>query len=358
MTGPRLVRERHQARAVRLAALQQRDRRGYTEDEVVREARATLWAGRPGLRLGGPGGDDVVLRSGLILRHAHPKSPLLDVAAPRSAAVQLLLVALFVAQCRTPARDAGRPTPLPLRHPLDAASTSWRYLVALPTTDTGDRRPAARTDTDNRIAQLRTALTRLHQKGRVELAAITGRGRFEGFKLLDESTYRPRQTVPYTVPSRAEHVLRIPVAFFLNGWVHALTDGEIAAYLFLLLLQQHRPPGDATATAEPADTEQGMLVPRRVWSEAFGGTRAHIGYRMLYRYGLIRIFRPAGRRDDGTIEDFHERDPEDMPHGPLHFVVDLDALQEDALTQVVPAVTAATTSSLDEAWAESQGMTF
>ena len=96
----------------------------------------------------------------------------------------------------------------------------------------------------------------------------------------------------------------------------------------------------------------------KFWSEAFGGTRAHIGYRMLYRYGLIRIFRPAGRRDDGTIEDFHERDPEDMPHGPLHFIVDLDTPQEDALTQVVPAVTAATISSLDEAWAESQGMTF
>lgn len=342
----RPVDDRHQARAARLALLQQPDVRGVTVDQLACDARARLWAARPGDHAGASGGD-VLLRAGLILRGNATHSPLLDVAAPRSAAVQLLLVALLAAQSRRPAAAAGHAMRIPLRDPVDSASTCWRYLVALPTVDTGGRHgrgTVSRTPTENRLAQLRTAFTRLHERGRIELAGDTGRGRFENVKLLNEEVNRRGGTVPYRRPAPHERVVRLPVEFFTNGWVHALTDSEIAAYLFLLLLQQEN----------PLDLEQGMPVPREQWADAFGSARAHIGYRMLSRFGLIRIFRQEVRRDDGTIEDFGSH--EIPANEPLRFVVDIDALQVNALTRVLPALRAATHTRLDEAWCASWGI--
>jgi hypothetical protein len=334
----RPVSERHQARAARLATLQRRDSRGHTIDELARKAREKLWAAR------GSGDPEVLLRAGLLLRDEHPKSPLLDVSAPRSAAVQLLLVALFAEQCRRP-RAAGQPTQLPLRDPTEVNSTSWRYLVALPALDSGGRRTAGRNPTDNRLEQLRTALTRLHRCGRIQLRSETGRGRFERFRLLNESTYKPGETVPYTWPTPEEIVVRVPAEFFLNGWAHALTDNEIAAFLYLLLCQQHNQP----------DLEIGVPVPRADWATAFGTDRAHIGYRMLSRFGLVQIFRQAVRRDDGTLEGFNDGDFPYIPDEPLRFIVDTDTLQMDALGQVIPALESATSTRLDEASDASRG---
>lgn len=351
----RSVGERHDARADRLALLLQRDPRGNTADRLARHARTKLWTIRaaepvptpdpvaPGLAA--PSAGEVVLRAGLILRRLAPVSPLLDVAAPRSAAVQLLLVALMAAQCRRPAGAAGHPTQIPLRDPVDETSTSWRHLIALPTIDTGTvkgRGTTSRTTTENRLAQLRTALKRLESHGRIELTQ-TGRGRFERFRLLNESIPRSSETVRYTRPGGAERVIRVPVEFFLNGWVHALTDNEIAAYLFLLCKQQSNPP----------DPVNGLAVLREEWGEGFGSDRAHIGYRMLARFGLVRIFREEVRRDDGTIEEFNPNDY--RPGDPLRFTVDPTALHHDALTKVMPAVRAATQTRLDDAWIESTG---
>lgn len=351
----RSVGERNEARADRLALLLHRDPRGNTADQLARLARTKLWTTRavatvppPGpVALGPapPSAGEVVLRAGLILRRFAPVSPLLDVAAPRSAAVQLLLVALMAAQCRRPAGAAGHPTQIPLRDPVDETSTSWRYLVALPTVDTGTvkgRGTTSRTTTENRLAQLRTALTRLQSYGRIELTQA-GRGRFERFRLLNEAVPRSGEAMRYTRPGGTERVIRVPVEFFLNGWVHALTDSEIAAYLFLLYKQQHNPP----------DPVNGVAIPREEWGEAFGSARAHIGYRMLARFGLVQIFRQEVRRDDGTIEEFGS--DEYLPSEPLRFIVDPAALHHDALTTVLPAVRAATRTRLDEAWIESTG---
>lgn len=351
----RSVEERNDARADKLALLLQRDPRGNTADELARHARTKLWTTRAAapaatqdpVRPGpaAPSADEVVLRAGLILHRFAPVSPLLDVAAPRSAAVQLLLVALMAAQCRRPAGAAGHPTQIPLRDPVDEISTSWRYLIALPTVDTGTvkgRGTTSRTTTENRLAQLRAALKRLESHGRIELTQA-GRGRFERFRLLNESIPRASETVRYTRPGGTERVIRVPVEFFLNGWVHALTDNEIATYLFLLYKQQYN----------PSDLLNGLAIPREEWREAFASDRAHIGYRMLSRFGLVRIFREEVRRDDGTIE---ESNPDEYrPGEPLRFAVDLAALHHDALTKVLPAVRAATRTRLDDAWVESTG---
>jgi hypothetical protein len=345
MESDRPARQRHLDRAARLAALQQPAERGYSADELARSARERLWSARPTTR-SGEAADDVVLRSGLLLRNGHPTSPLLDVSTRRGAGVQVLLLALFAAQCGPPAR-AGRPTELPLHHPKDATSTSWRYLVALPTIDTRSQQTASRSPTQNRLAQLRTALTCLYERGRIDLAKPSGRGRFEGFRLLDESTYRPKEIIHYRRPRSTESVVRVPAAFFLRGWVHVLNDGEIAAYLFLLGLQQRYPE---------VDPDQGLEVSAETWEHAFPTDRGHVGYRMLHRFGLIRVFRQDVRRDDGTIDGLQDGDFDYLPNEPLRFTVDVDMLENDALTQVVPALQhAAEGMRLDQAYAASRG---
>lgn len=350
----RPVDERHEARAELLHTLRSPDSRGQTIDLQARAARQRLWITRPGaaaaqdtaVTTGTENGvvdGEIALRAGLLLLQGNPKSPLMDGHAPRSKALQLLLVALFAAHCRRPASYAGRPTPLPLRDPDNSASTSWRYLVAMPTIDTGTRTTASRSPLENRLEQLRAALRRLHTQGRIELSG-TGRGRFERFRLLDESTYRPDQAVPYKLPKADEPVVRVPVGFFLNGWVHALSGQEIAAYLYLLYLQQNMPL-----------EEDGLIaVPRLVWAEAFGGSRAHIGYRMLFRFGLIRMRRQDIRRDDGTIEDIAEHGY--IPFEPMRFAVDVDQLHADALDRVLPALERASKTRLDDAWTISRGL--
>ena len=103
----------------------------------------------------------------------------------------------------------------------------------------------------------------------------------------------------------------------------------------------------------PPDPVNGLAVPREEWGEAFSSARAHIGYRMLSRFGLTRIFREEVRRDDGTIEEFNP--DEYRPREPLRFTLDPTALHHDALTKVLPAVRAATRTRLDGAWIESTG---
>ncbi len=77
--------------------------------------------------------------------------------------MQLLPVALMAAQCHRPLARPGTPHDSPARS-VDAASTSWCYLIALPTFGTGTVKghgTTSRTTTENRLALLRTTLGRL-----------------------------------------------------------------------------------------------------------------------------------------------------------------------------------------------------
>ncbi len=125
-----------------------------------------------------------------------------------------------------------------------------------------------------------------------------------------------------------DDVFRIPIEFFTRGWVHALTDDETIAYLFL----QHQ------IQLWPAEArEDGVPVSKSVWSMAFEAPRAHEGAsRNLFRFGLIGMDRPAGRRGDGTIEDFRDiSDGGGRAPGPNRFHIAPEALNRPAVATVV-----------------------
>lgn len=331
---PRTARDRVRKRLARLELVGATDHWGHSADSVAHDHRERLWTARGHQR------DAVLLRPGLVLRNGSELSPIRAVAGQQSAAVQLLLVALFVAHCRRPARAAGQPTPILLRDPPDSTGTAWRRLVALPTHD-ASRRTATRTAADNQVAQLRTALTRLYDAGRVNLPKSSGRGRFERFQLLDEAAPRTEASVPYTIPRPDSRMIEVPSSFFLNGWVHALNDDEIIAYLFLLLLAQHTNP-------DP----DGITIPQEMWSYAFDKPRAHsTAYRMLHRCGLIRAVRSAVRREDGTIEGYNSGEMEYTPSEAMRFFMNPEALDRPALPIVRRALKGMVDGvGLDQAW--------
>jgi len=283
--GPRrTARERSGRRRARLDALRVRTGNGQTVDERATSARIRVWRGR--LSMG-----DVLVRPELIAHRGSRPSLLRSVSTPKGAAVQMLLLALFEAQCRQAKTLARRPTKLPMRS-APKGGTSWLQLTALPTVDRTSRTSSSRRPDDNRYAQLRTALQVLHRAGRIGVES-TGRGRFEGFTLLNESADNLVSEVSYGWPEKNEPVIRVPVEFVINGWIHTLTDNEIITFLHLLQVC-----GEATSKANP---DGWAAIPTGGWRSTFGEDRSFEAHRELTRFGLVDVERPDTRRPDGTV---------------------------------------------------------
>jgi hypothetical protein len=114
-------------------------------------------------------------------------------------------------------------------------------------------------------------------------------GRYERFSLLHESGSVSHATgIAYTVPRVNERAFEVPASFFLQGWVHALEDREVAAYLALCQL--------GAMTNEVALSAGARLryygLPRTTY-ESFA---------TLEKFGLVESFPDPNRRPDGTIE--------------------------------------------------------
>jgi hypothetical protein len=173
----RPAQERNRKRIERLRSLLDED--GTNVDAQAAYARHLVWQKQqPPL---------IRVRQGLVLMQGHDISPLREVSAPRSAAVQLLLLAIFENQCR-PARRDGYRTPVPLQDADVRTETAWRYLVARPTADMTGQRTQARLPAENRLEQLKNALERLDDLRRVDIKQKQIRGRYENFVLLNEET--------------------------------------------------------------------------------------------------------------------------------------------------------------------------
>jgi hypothetical protein len=317
---PRTAEERHRKRIDRLQSLLDEHGRGIDQQAVL--ARYKVWQKlQPQV---------IRLRAGLVLRQDPGASPIREFSASKSAAVQLLLISLFENQCRRQGRDSDR-TPIPLTRPTVETDTAWLYLLALPTVDQTSRRTEARSPTTNRVAQIKTALGRLDEFGRIELKPPGTRGRFEKFRLLNEAANNRAGNVYYEKPPPNEFTIDIPVQFFLSGWVHALTDNEIIAYLFLLHQAKTRP--------EENVSPGGMLLPARAWMSAFENNRAHEAYRFLSRFGLVQIARDIRRRADGTVVGLKDGLDEDVVIEPHRFRIDLTALGNPAVPAVISDLT-------------------
>lgn len=280
-------------------------------DAAVRSARQRMWR---------HGSHRVRLRHGLLARAGpgEPLPPLRRISAPRSLAVQLQLMALFEAQC--PGARAGEPSRRPLVDPRTMGEPSWVELVcSLASNSSGLVRGA--TAKQNRVRQLKHALARLADHGMIE--AGVGYHRFAGFRLLDETSAE----VPYSVPEINRSVT-VPAEFFLNGWVHALTDNEISLYLALRLLA--RSPG-------PVEPGSNLFLAQRMRTETFGFDRAtYEAHRMLMRCGLVTVtMDPLRNPGDGTLSGSRKGTTSQYHR----FTLNDDTLRQQGASTVIDALT-------------------
>jgi hypothetical protein len=143
------------------------------------------------------------------------------------------------------------------------------------------------------LRQLQRALALLERARLVEMPRYGLAGRYERFKLLDESGGGARGRAGYVIPNRATEspagLLRIPVAFFLHGWVHVLMPAEIVVFLIILDLEQQHGEG-------------GVYIPDRIKDEIYSITRdVYKHHRALTAYGLIKRLDDPNRRHDGRF---------------------------------------------------------
>jgi hypothetical protein len=229
------------------------------------------------------------------------RPPVTRLIAPRSAALDLLVTAIFIAQCEArPGRAPRSHRPLtPAVMTDDETPVAWSDLLAL------DARHAAGgkteyTANDNRIRQLRSAVKTLASPD-VRLAALPNAearvGRFDGFRLLSEAGAQGASEVPYKVPVVGESCFSLPASFFLNGWHTVLTNSEVALLFCLLAHRAARTPWAEEVVAIDGET--------RVNSYGLGPD-AYATHRELAAFGLLEVVADEGRREDGTFVGFSD----------------------------------------------------
>ncbi|MBO3083018.1 hypothetical protein [Cellulomonas fengjieae] len=298
-----------QAVAVNLAKSDQRTRRDRTVQRVekldllavdIAKASQALQQvhAHGGLRRGGIAVRPAFVRrrlpaSGEMSDRRRPKAPnppVIDLISPNGVAQQFMLAALFVAQIHGVQKGNVVDLGLPLEGGADA--DQWIDLV-VPHSGHDEKAVRAASLRDNRLRQVKQTLKTLAHKSLVELPhASNARGKFEGFRLLDEGGARPTGLpAPYTVPKHPEQSIDIPVGFFLNGWLYALTKSEIALWLMLRDLTR-------------LGSDDGWVHITGIDRLRIYGL-SHDAYKtwpMLHATGLMEVYIDPNRRGDGTLE--------------------------------------------------------
>jgi hypothetical protein len=144
--------------------------------------------------------------------------------------------------------------------------------------------------------------------------------------MYEEVGKRSGAPVRYAVP-RAGH-FSVPVEFWTNGWVHALTSSEIANWL----MYRHRD----TLVPSPSPEFLGHAVDAHERGAVYGLTRdMWETHQTLSAFGLLDVTPDPDRRDDGTMIDFSDiRD-----RGHLHRIkVNLAGLEQPAVKTVLDAL--------------------
>lgn len=324
-TPSRTAKERHEKRIARL--------RDLVESKVAETAskkRRLLWQPTPETE----GVPWIAIRSALFkITEGDPPAPtrIQQVSSSKSAAVQVLLLALFELQV-SPPRAKGWNTRLPIGRSDNPLLPSWVEFTALPTVDSTARTTHARTARANRERQIKRALDRLAAGGRVELQPKGVHGRHENFAVLNEGTdHGPGNGTTYYAPpslgtgKNRRLVVTIPVDFFLNGWIDALSDNEIITYLALR----------QTAQAYPGrHSDEGIYLTQARRVEDFNLDRGFEAHRMLARYGLINTVRDFRRNADGTMTGFEESGPGQIDR----FTLNDSMLAQPALPRVIKSL--------------------
>ncbi|WP_267242281.1 hypothetical protein [Streptomyces sp. PR69] len=223
---------------------------------------------------------------------------------PKGLTLKLYLLMLFAAQCEA---AVGKEWPQPYPIEPDAQKTdSWEGLVATVAKYAGPGVQASSVRT-NKIRQIAQAMKALEEMGLLKSATgIKGQVR-RGVLLLCEngkSKDTGAASIPYTVPADDERFLEIPVGFFTNGWVHVLTNSEIAALLMWFDVMKFdamhvAPEGRAPMTVG--------YVLSNVRHGFYGvGRDTYETHKPLEAFQLLDVHRPSKRYDSGKWKDFEE----------------------------------------------------
>lgn len=265
-----------------------------------------------------------------------PRVPLLSQLAGRSKGIglRLALTLLFLAQTRRP--DERNPSAvLPLHHDDDRPHGLIDLIAnkAVHRDDEDGGRFAAVTR-DNRLRQIRGALKLLADEaiGMVELPS-RGRGTrtmFRGVHLLTETGTATTVPPRYEPPTNRADTVDLPFEFWTNGWVHVLTNREIAMLLMLT---------DNQARTNPTEDTTGQQFDRWVSPKSrivkYDLTRATWDtHRNLQEFGLIHTLVHENRRPDGTAIGGRQAGYT----GPHRFRITPEGFKEPALRTVLPLV--------------------
>lgn len=226
-------------------------------------------------------------------RGAPPASRMLS---PRGQALRLYLIAIFEAHCtRPPGAQVLVGRPLMMR-PTESTEPAWTDLFAAPVFGPpGGARTKERSGPATMVGrQLQSGLSALEKLGLVELGPERSWQRFNGFRIMSESG-RGKLAEPayYRVPNSTGVGFTVPVSFWLCGWLWALTNSEIAAYL-MFRAQASMFPG--------AHAGDGIYIYGEDREQHFGLRRdAYESHLLLERFGLLERQVALDRHPDGRI---------------------------------------------------------
>ncbi|MEV5468939.1 hypothetical protein AB0N37_25480 [Streptomyces griseoincarnatus] len=223
---------------------------------------------------------------------------------PKGLSLKLYLVMLFAAQCEA---AVGKEWPQPYPIEPDARTTdSWEGLVATVAKYAGPGVQASAVRT-NKLRQITQAMKTLEEMGLLKSATgVTGQVR-RGVLLLCEngkSKDTGAASIPYTVPTDDEDFLEIPVGFFTNGWIHALTNSEIAALLMWFDVMKF---DGMPFTPEGGTPMTFGFVLSDVRHGFYGlGRDAYETHKPLEAFEILDVHRPSKRYNSGKWRDFKE----------------------------------------------------
>ncbi|MFJ9717791.1 hypothetical protein ACIRPQ_17875 [Streptomyces sp. NPDC101213] len=249
---------------------------------------------------------------------------------PKGLHLRLMLTMLYAAQCAVgPGKqwDAPYPVESTAKQPL-----SWMSLSASISHYAGPGIQLASEDV-NRRRQITAALKSMEAMALVR--ANTKPGRFTaGFQLLCENGKSTiSSAIPYTVPDITEPYVEIPIEFFTRGWVHVLTNSEIAA---LLMWFDRLKYSGAVVGADEGDPLTITYVTGDVRQGLYGlGRKAYETHQALDAYQLLDVIRPEKRYDSGKWEGYSQGSSDLLCHrvalAPGGFDRDAGEVVEDVL---------------------------
>jgi len=233
-----------------------------------------------------------------------PRQPPLEALAtiPRGVALRTELTVIFLAQSRrqTVGKDALLTVPI---ESGDDSHFGLVDLIAVPAVHHArPGSPLAGSIGSNRKRQIRQAFASLAAPD-LKLVELPpgGRGkpRFDEVHLNRETGAYGVEPPRYKIPNAGDSgLVAIPSAFWLNGWIHALNNREIAMWLMLRDLAVRN-----TASTSVGASHELQIDGRERLLEYDIFRAAWDTHARLEAFGLIQVEKDPNRRRNGTTVD-------------------------------------------------------